>query len=488
MRHLPFNHVWRKTRIICTIGPASQSENTLAALIAAGMNVARLNFSYDKHDEHADVIARIRTISAAMGIPVAILQDLQGPRIRVGTFDQGNTAELRAGDCFTITTEVIKGNSEIVSTTYSGLPGDVQCGDRILLDDGNLELEVETTNDNQVMTRVKVGGTLRAGKGINLPGIKMAIRGLTEKDLVDLAFGLDQRVDYVAVSFVQSGHDLVAVRDAMRAANPERANTPIIAKLERPAAIENLSQILDYCEGVMVARGDLGVNITAQKVPSAQKHIIALANERGKLVVTATQMLESMVDASRPTRAEASDVANAIFDGTDAVMLSAETAVGKYPLDVVRTISEIIEEAERHEDEWGYSSENERLRTAPITAVALARAARDLAHTLQAGAIVVLTRSGRNVRLVSKTRPKVPIMAFTVEEDTYMRMALFRGAIPFQVPRAMTLEEMTKSAEEVLLRSSLLEVGDKIVIISGSPIWEMRTANNLMLHTIGGDI
>ena len=484
----PVTKVLRKTRIICTIGPASQSDDRLAALIAAGMNVARLNFSYDTHDDHADVINRIRRIAADMGKPVAILQDLQGPRIRIGTFEHGTTVELQAGAPFTITTQVVAGNRERVSTTYAGLPADVQRGDRILLDDGNLELQVEIARDTEVVTRVKVGGTLRARKGINLPGVHMAIQGLTEKDRVDLAFGLEKGVDYVAISFVQNEQDLVNVRTAMREINLERANTPIIAKLERPAALDNLPQILDHCEGVMVARGDLGVEISAQKVPSAQKYIIAFANERGKLVVTATQMLESMINSPRPTRAEASDVANAIFDGTDAVMLSAETAVGKYPLESVRTIVEIIEEAEQHESEWGYSSEHEGLRTTPITAVALARAARDLAHTLNADAIVVFTRSGRNVRLVSKTRPKVPIMAFTVDAETYTRMALFRGAIPFQVPRAMTLEEIIRSAEHVLLQSSRLEVGDQIVIIAGIPIVEMRSANNLLLHTIGGEI
>ncbi len=475
----------RKTRIICTIGPASDSTERLAAMIEAGMNVARLNFSYGTHEDHAEVIDRVRTVAATMGLPVAILQDLQGPRIRIGAFDQGTTVELQEGARFTITTQTVGGNSERVSTTYPRLPSYLQRGDRLLLDDGNLELQVETVRDTEVVTRVQVGGVLRAGKGINLPGVQMAIPILTEKDRADLAFGLQQRVDYVAVSFVQTGKDLVNVRSAMREIHPERAETPMIAKLERPAALENLRQILDHCEGVMVARGDLGVEISAQKVPSAQKRIIELANERGNLVVTATQMLESMVSAPRPTRAEASDVANSIFDGTDAVMLSAETAVGEYPLETVRTIAEIIREAEQHEDKWGHSSEKVVLQTSPVTAVALARAARELAQTLEASAIAVFTRSGRNVRLVSKTRPRVPIMAFTSDEETYTRTALFRGVVPFQVPRAMTLEEMTRSAEEVLLQSSRLALGDQIVIIAGLPIADMRPANILLLHTIG---
>ncbi len=478
----------RKTRIICTIGPASDSEERLAAMMAAGMNVARLNFSHGTHEHHARGIDRIRTVAAAMGLPVAILQDLQGPRIRVGAFAQGPTVELQTGAQFTITTQAVAGDSERVSTTYAGLPADVQRGDRLLLDDGNLELEVESAHETEVVTRVKVGGTLRAHKGINLPGVQMDIGALTEKDHADLAFGLQQAVDYVAVSFVQTEKDIVDVRTAMREINPERAHTPIIAKLERPAALDNLERILDHCEGVMVARGDLGVEISAQKVPSAQKRIIELANERGNLVVTATQMLESMVSTPRPTRAEASDVANAIFDGTDAVMLSAETAVGEYPLETVRTIAEIIREAEQHEDDWGQSRERVVLQTAPVTAVALAMAARELAQTLEAAAIAVFTRSGRNVRLVSKTRPPVPIIAFTSDAETYTRMALFRGVVPFQVPRVMTLEEMTRSAEQVLLQSSPLDVGDQIVIIAGIPIADMRPANIVLLHTIGGDI
>jgi pyruvate kinase len=252
--------------------------------------------------------------------------------------------------------------------------------------------------------------------------------------------------------------------------------------------LDNLQDILDHCEGVMVARGDLGVEIGVQKVPSAQKRIIELANERGNLVVTATQMLESMISSPRPTRAEASDVANAIFDGTDAVMLSAETAVGEYPVETVRTIAEIIREAEQHEGEWGHGSEQVALQRAPVTALALARAARELAQTLEAAAIAVFTRSGRNVRLVSKTRPPVPIMAFTSDAATYGRMALFRGVVAFLVPRAMTLEEMTRSAEQVLLQSSGMGVGDEVVIIAGIPIADMRPANIVLLHTIGGDI
>ncbi|HJO34405.1 MAG: pyruvate kinase [Anaerolineales bacterium] len=478
----------RKTRIICTIGPASNSEELLAAMMAAGMNVARLNFSHGTHEHHARVIDRIRTVGAAMGLPVAILQDLQGPRIRIGAFAQGSTVELQTDARFIITTEAVAGDSERVCTTYARLPATAQPGDRLLLDDGNLELEVESAHETEVVTRVKVGGTLHARKGINLPGVQMDIGPLTEKDRADLTFGLQQGVDYVAVSFVQCGQDIDTVRATMREINAERVNTPIIAKLERPAALDNLEQILDHCEGVMVARGDLGVEIGAQKVPSAQKRIIELANERGNIVVTATQMLESMISTPRPTRAEASDVANAIFDGTDAVMLSAETAVGEYPLETVRTIAEIIREAEQHEDEWGQSSHRAMLQTTPVTAVALARAARELAQTLGAAAIAVFTRSGRNVRLVSKTRPPVPIMAFTSDAETYTRMALFRGVVPFQVPRVMTLEEMTRSAEQVLLQSSPLDVGDQIVIIAGIPIADMRPANIVLLHTIGGDI
>mgnify|MGYP001457965183 FL=1 len=477
-----------KTAIICTIGPNSDSEETLSAMMAAGMNVARLNFSHGTTDYHAKVIKRIRTVADTMELPVAIVQDLQGPRLRIGHFADGAMVRLQSGRQFVITTEDVQGDSEKVSTDYSDLPRLVDSGDLLLLNDGALELQVESKTKTDIITRVNVGGSLPARKGINIPKLAVDMGGITKKDLNDLDFGLRQEVDYVAVSFVQNAEDVINVRKAMLDINPDRAHTPIISKLERPGALENLEAIVNVSDGIMVARGDLGVNIGVEKVPSVQKKIIELANRRGKFVVIATQMLESMIHSRRPTRAEASDVANAIFDGADAVMLSAETAVGDNPKDAVAMIAEIVREAERHEEEWGHFEEKMSLNQDKLKALALSRAARELAETLDASAVAVFSRSGSTATLVSKTRPPVPIVAFTTETETYNRIALLRGVVPFVVPRAMNLEEITRSAEQVLLSQSNIKEGDKIVIIAGLPIEDMRSANIVLLYTIGENV
>ena len=457
-------------------------------MINAGMNVARLNFSHGTIEYHDKLISRIRKVAASMESPVAILQDLQGPRIRIGDFIEKTMVQLHPGSQFVITTDIVEGSSERVSTPYTDLPNVVQAGDLMLLNDGSLELQVEYTTKTEVITRVNVGGELLARKGINIPNISVDMKGLTSKDYSDLEFGLRQKVDYIAVSFVQSEKDIIDVRKTILELNPERSKTPIISKLERPASLDNLEEIVAVSDGVMVARGDLGVEIGVEKVPSVQKNIIEVANAMGKFVVIATQMLESMIHSRRPTRAEASDVANAIFDGADAVMLSAETAVGANPVDAVRVISEIIREAEQHENEWGHFVENMSLDSDKLPALALSRAARELAETLNASAVAVFTRSGSTATLVSKTRPPVPVAAFTTEIDTYNQMALLRGVVPFVVPRAMNLEEITRSAEQVLLESSNIKEGDKIVIIAGLPIEDMRSANIVLLYTIGENV
>tara|TARA_B100002003_G_scaffold185420_1_gene173794 strand:+ start:217 stop:1494 length:1278 start_codon:yes stop_codon:yes gene_type:complete len=423
-----------------------------------------------------------------MELPLAILQDLQGPRLRIGDFIEGSMVQLHTGSQFVITTDIVKGSSERVSTPYTDLPKVVQAGDLMLLNDGALELQVEATTKTEVITRVNMGGDLPARKGINIPNLSLDMKGLTSKDYSDLEFGLKQKVDYIAISFVQNEKDIIDVRKAILELNPERSKTPIISKLERPASLDNLEEIVAVSDGVMVARGDLGVEIGVEKVPSVQKNIIEVANMMGKFVVIATQMLESMIHSRRPTRAEASDVANAIFDGADAVMLSAETAVGANPVDAVRVISEIIREAEQHENEWGHFVENMSLNSDKLPALALSRAARELAETLNASAVAVFTRSGSTATLVSKTRPPVPVVAFTTEIDTYNQMALLRGVVPFVVPRAMNLEEITRSAEHALLESSNIKEGDKIVIIAGLPIEDMRSANIVLLYTIGENV
>ncbi len=457
-------------------------------MMNAGMNVARLNFSHGTIEYHDKLISRIRKVAASMELPLAILQDLQGPRLRIGDFIEGSMVQLHTGSQFVITTDIVKGSSERVSTPYTDLPKVVQAGDLMLLNDGALELQVEATTKTEVITRVNMGGDLPARKGINIPNLSLDMKGLTSKDYSDLEFGLKQKVDYIAISFVQNEKDIIDVRKAILELNPERSKTPIISKLERPASLDNLEEIVAVSDGVMVARGDLGVEIGVEKVPSVQKNIIEVANMMGKFVVIATQMLESMIHSRRPTRAEASDVANAIFDGADAVMLSAETAVGANPVDAVRVISEIIREAEQHENEWGHFVENMSLNSDKLPALALSRAARELAETLNASAVAVFTRSGSTATLVSKTRPPVPVVAFTTEIDTYNQMALLRGVVPFVVPRAMNLEEITRSAEHALLESSNIKEGDKIVIIAGLPIEDMRSANIVLLYTIGENV
>ncbi|MEY3149937.1 MAG: hypothetical protein RLY92_164, partial [Chloroflexota bacterium] len=377
----------------------------------------------------------------------------------------------------------VPGDSHMVSTTFAELPHVVKPGDQILMDDGNLELQVLATSGDQVRTRVVTGGALFPQKGINLPGLTTNIESLTDKDRQDLVFGLANDVDFVAVSFVQIADDLRTVRDFIALTAPDKAETPIIAKLERPAAVENLEQLLAVCEGVMVARGDLGVEMAPHRIPAIQKHIIQRANATGRIVITATQMLESMIENPRPTRAEASDVANAIFDGSDAVMLSAETANGAHPVGSVRMMRRIIEEAEQHVGEWGHY--HDQLTPTSVTSVALARAAAKLANTLPIAAIVVFTRTGNNTLVLSKERPSVPIIGCTAHERARRRMALMHGTTPHMVPQAHSLNEMVEAAEHLLLNQVGLQLGQQVVIIVGLPVEHMRPANIVMVHVLG---
>ncbi len=475
--------IMRKTKIIATLGPASDTLPKIEALIKAGMNVARLNFSHGSQAYHAQLIANVRQAAARLRQPIAILQDLQGPKIRIEGFANGGSVTLQDGEQFIITSRPVEGNREIVSTSYRGLPGDLNPGDCVLLDDGNIELKVKNTTDTDVITTVTHGGLLKARKGINLPGVLVNVPALTEKDRADLAFGLAHSVDYIAISFVQRPQDVLDVRHAIHKIDPAKDQTPIIAKLEKPLAIENLTALLDASDGVMVARGDMGVELSPQEVPSAQKQIIAAANGRGKIVITATQMLESMVNCPRPTRAEASDVANAIFDGTDAVMLSAETASGQYPVESVTMMDQIALEAERHEKQWGHFEEIHD--STSVDAVAIARAARELARDRDVAAIAIFTRTGQSARILSKERPGTPVLAFTSEPETYTRLALFWGVQPHLVPLATSVEEMLHDVEEVLIYQTGLKVGQQIVLIAGLPIGHKVPANIVLLHTVG---
>ncbi len=473
----------RFTKIVCTIGPACNTEDKLAQLIEAGMNVARLNFSHGTHEDHAANIGRIRRVANRLNRPVAILQDLQGPKIRTGWLKDHKPVELRDNAELIITTRELDGDERMVSTTYEGLPGDVKPGDRILLDDGLLELRVERVAGDEVHTRVVHGGVLKEHKGINLPGVMVNTPSLTEKDRADLAFGLQQQVDYVALSFVRRAEDVALIKRAVVEIDPRMAKTPIIAKLEKPAALDNLESIVDMADGVMVARGDLGVELSPQQVPTAQKRIIEVANRQRKLVITATQMLESMIKAPIPTRAEASDVANAIFDGTDAVMLSGETASGLYPVEAVKMMATIAEEAESHSGQ--YSRWRVPMEVTSDDSIALARAARELAHDREVQAIAVFTLTGRNARVLSKARPDVPILAFTPDTKSHARMSLMWGVMPYLVPHADGVETMIAHVEAAMLLNSPVRPGQQVILIAGLPPTKLVPANFILLHTVG---
>lgn len=462
----------------------------LAALIEAGIDVARLNFSHGTHDSHLKQIELVREFSKKYDKPVSILQDLQGPKLRVGTLPEEGVP-LQAGEVIKMELDLENRSMDFVDgevkTIYMEIPNILHClkpGRKILLDDGKLEMEVLEIYDRGFKARVILGGHLYSHKGVNLPGTELDIPGFTEKDQEDLAFGLEHDIDAVAISFVRSADDVTCIRDFIVKHKPEKSNLPIIAKLELPQAITNLESILDVADGVMVARGDLGVETSPADVPIIQKEIIQAANQKTKLVITATQMLDSMIENPRPTRAEASDVANAIFDGTDAVMLSGETASGKYPLESVQMMDKIALEAEAHMAEWGHSY-LPSIGKNQDDSFAIAIAARELAHDREVTCIAVFTQSGRSALLQSKARPQVPILAFTPSEDTYRRLGMDWGVIPNLVPFSNSLEEMIQHVEDALLSSTSLKKGQKVVFISGFPIGAMRSTNLALLHTIG---
>jgi pyruvate kinase len=473
----------RKTKIVATIGPASQSEIVIRSLIEAGMNVARLNFSHGEYDIHSKIFHQIRGLSKSMGMPVSILQDLQGPKIRTGLISGGHVA-LQQGQTYHLTVEPVIGNLEKVSVDFANFLDYLCIGSTILLDDGNLELKVAKIGQNSVETRVVIGGKLESHKGVNLPYIDLDIPGFTEKDHKDLIFGLNLGVDYIAVSFVRSAEDIRKVKEAIAVANPDKSETPVIAKLERPEALRNLDEILNIADGVMVARGDLGVEMSPEQVPIAQKNIIASANRSACIVITATQMLESMIQKPRPTRAEASDVANAIFDGTDAVMLSGETAVGLYPQLAVKMMESIICQAETHLHQWGHVADVDIRKFEQDDTYYVTRAAGELAYDRNVAAIAVFTQSGRTARLMSKVRSTVPIVAFTPSERTFERLGMLWGVIPFKVPYVNTIEEVLSEVEKMVISSKLVQPGQQIVLICGFPIQAMRQTNLALLHTI----
>ena len=480
----------RRAKIVATLGPASSDSKTIQQLIAAGVDVFRLNFSHGDYSEYTAIIRRVRESSEALNRPVSLLQDLRGPKIRLGEIDEGQV-RLVPGEILKLATK--PGTRGAVLVDFERLPDCVERGSRVMLDDGSIELVVEDKTSTTVRTTVVIGGVLKSHKGINLPGVDISLHSPTDKDIADLEFGLAHGVDAVALSFVKTARDVEKLRDHIRRIAPDRIDTPVIAKIERPAALENLDSIVAAVDGIMVARGDLGIEMSPEAVPIAQKTMIAAANRHAKLVITATQMLESMINNPRPTRAETADVANAIFDGTDAVMLSGETAVGKYPLRAVETMHNIIRQAENHLAEWGHwdgALSNEAsglIAMGEVThddALSMSRAAKELAHDRNVTAIIVFTQSGRTANLMSKSRPRVPILAFTPIHRTYQRLNMLWGVKPFIVPYADSLEGMLESVEDAMLKTTDIRPGQQIVLISGFPVGALCPPNLALLHTV----
>ncbi|WP_457565515.1 pyruvate kinase [Caldithrix abyssi] len=469
-----FDH---KAKIICTIGPASEDEDTLKKIIQAGMDVARLNFSHGTHEEHRQKIERIRKVAAALGKPVAIMQDLQGPKIRIGRF-KNPPVNLKPGNTFTITTRPILGDQSQVSTTYQNLPNDVKPGDVILVNDGLIKLRVQSKNATDVVCEVVNGGSLYDRRGINLPGVHISEPSLTDKDKEDVLFGLQQGIDYVALSFVRDAESIHELRAFMG----ERA-VPIIAKLEKPEALENLEAIIDASDGVMVARGDLGVEISTEKVPSVQKTIIEKCMLKNKPVITATQMLDSMMVHPIPTRAEAADVANAIYDGSDAVMLSGETAFGSYPIESVKTMNNIIKESEKHQQFFRLKPDDRIENLLQDFPTSVCHSAYHSAFEIKARFIVVLTRSGFTALKMSNFRPEAPILALTTSPHTYRKMSLYWGVVPVLIENELFLTEDLSELEQMLKSGNWVKRSDRLVIIAGSSRQQGGT-NLLRLHQV----
>jgi pyruvate kinase len=472
--------VSRRAKIVSTLGPACSSRDQIRALIEAGVDIARLNMSHGSRAQHEEVYGYLREASALTGRGVGILADLQGPKIRIGRFPDG-PVRLSFGDEFTITTEDVAGSRREVSTTYKGLPGDVNAGDTVLIDDGRVALEVLSVEGQRVNTRVLIGGMVSDNKGLNLPGVAVSVPALTEKDEDDLRWALRLGVDLVALSFVRSPDDAAAVYQIM---DEEGVRVPLIAKIEKPQAVDALPEIVAAFDGIMVARGDLGVELPLEQVPIVQKRAIQLAREKARPVIVATQMLESMISSPRPTRAEASDVANAVFEGADAVMLSGETSVGQYPIESVQTMSRIVTTAE----ESTLRASASLTRVPETVGGAIARAAAEVGAIVGAKALVAFTMSGETARRLSRYRSPIPLLAFTAVEATRFQLALVWGVETFTVPHVNHTDEMVRQVEQSLLEIGRCQKGDKVVIVAGSPPGTPGSTNALRVHRIGDAI
>jgi pyruvate kinase len=467
----------RRAKIVATFGPAVSDYEKAKAVIEAGVDVARMNLSHGDHSVHEKVYSTIREAAAEVGKPVGILVDLQGPKIRLGKF-KNDKEMLPSGATFTITIDDVEGTESICSTTHKGLVGDVKVGDPVLIDDGRLSLRVKSIEGNNVVCEVEIGGPISNSKGINLPGVAVNVPALSEKDEQDLRWGLKLGADMVALSFVRNAKDVVRVHEIME---EEDIFIPVIAKIEKPQAVDALEEIVDAFDGVMVARGDLGVELPLEQVPLVQKRAVELARRWAKPVIVATQMLESMISAPRPTRAEASDVANAVLDGADALMLSGETSVGEYPLETVQTMARIIESTEEN----GLERIPE-LGTKPHThSGAVVRSALDIAELLGSKYVCVFTESGDTLRRVSRLRSRIPVLAFSPNEEVRRRLSLIWGATTFAVDKVTHTDQMVKQVDEIMLESGKCRVGDEVIIVAGSPPGIPGSTNALRVHRVG---
>ncbi|MFC5911513.1 pyruvate kinase [Streptacidiphilus monticola] len=472
----------RRAKIVCTLGPATDSYDQIKALVDAGMDVARLNLSHGSYAEHEDRYRRVRKASDEARRSVGILVDLQGPKIRLDTFAEGPVL-LERGDSFTITTEDVPGDRHLCGTTYKGLHEDVTPGERILVDDGRVGLQVVSVDGPRVHCTVTEGGMVSDHKGLNLPGVAVSVPALSDKDVADLRWALRIGADLIALSFVRTAED---VKDVHRIMSEEGRFVPVIAKIEKPQAVDNLAEIVDAFDGVMVARGDLGVEMPLESVPMVQKRAIALCRRNAKPVIVATQMLDSMINASRPTRAEASDVANAVLDGTDAVMLSGETSVGKFPVETVRTMSRIVAAAEEETLAEGLPplTESSKPRT---QGGAVARAAAEIGDFLGAKYLVAFTQSGDTAKRLARYRSPIPVLAFTYEPAVRSQLALSWGVETFLGPFVETTDEMVAQVDAALLAIGRCEIGDIVVITAGSPPGLAGSTNLVRVHHVGQD-
>lgn len=471
----------RKTKIVCTMGPASESPDVLRELVRHGMNIARLNFSHGSHLEHAKRILKIRQAAEAEQKTIGILLDTKGPEIRTGDLKSAQV-ELVKGQRFVLTTERIEGNQEIVSITYPNLPKELDVGATILIDDGLIGLTVEETTSTEIVCKVENGGILKSKKGVNIPGANIDLPGITEKDARDILFGIKHEVDYIAASFIRKKEDVLEIRQILE---EHGSKALIIAKIENQEGIENLDSILKVADGIMIARGDMGVEIPVEEVPIVQKEIIKKCNQLGKVVITATQMLDSMQRNPRPTRAEASDVANAIFDGTDAIMLSGETAAGKYPIESLRMMNSIASRIESvlHYDEL-YQQRAKEIGQSITDSIS--QAVVSTAHNLDCQAIITPTESGYTARMVSKYRPKVPIIAVTPNQVVLRQLALVWGVYPMLGSPATSTDEMFQASVSKVLTSKIVQQGDLVILTAGVPVGESGNTNLMKVHVIGG--